>query len=119
MAVDRLDACAHHPERFHDAPHRAAGQRLVADHHRREWLGRKNSGKHAHRGAGVSGVEWRRRRTELAQASSFYSDDVSAPADLDAEAAKTRERRLAVRAWSIIAQFGASVRECGQQRVAV
>ena len=57
--------------------------------------------------------------SEVAEASSFYGDRVAVARDVDTESTQAVQRRGAVGAGRVVAQFRASLRERGQQRVAV
>jgi hypothetical protein len=117
VAVDRCDPRAHLRKRVDHAPHRASGQRLVADEGRHERLGRQDSRQHSHRRSRVAGVERCPRRAERPQPPSADCHTVALSLDRNAEAAQAVQRRLAIRAGRVVREHRSTAGQRGQDRV--
>jgi hypothetical protein len=117
-AVGRIDAAPHAPERIDNPSHGTAGQRRVPDDTRDEWLCRHHTRQHAHRRAGIAGIERARGRTQTAEASSDNENvrDIAASRrvfrDTDTQASQACKSGMAVCARRVIAQ----ARRSGGQR---
>jgi hypothetical protein len=120
VAVGGLDPCAHAFEGGNHAPHRAPGQRRIADEGRGERMAGQHAGEQPQRRAGIPGVERRRGRTELAKPSSQYNDGASRPfRNLDTELPQARQRGPAVGPGGEVGKGRPAVRERRQQGVPV
>ena len=93
MAVGRLDARAHPPQRFGHTFHRALRQRRVARDLERPLLRREDADQQAHRRARVAAVERARGLAEPAQADAVHRQLVVVVLDIDAERTHRRDRR--------------------------
>ena len=122
-AIGRPDRRAHLAQRANDASHRPARERGIAAHDGTKIVSRQHSGHQAHRGAGISCVQWSRGRRETAQAAAVDLDEL--PRGLrgsphrHAQRCEAGERRQAVRPRQVAADRGLAVRKGGEHRVTV
>ena len=97
MAVERLDARAHAPQRLGDALHRATRQRRVADELEPAVLPGEETGQEPHQRSRVPAVDGRSGLDEAAEADPVHGQRVDVVlVHLDSESPDRGDRRLGV-----------------------
>ena len=103
LVLARADAGAHLGERQHDALHRPARQRFIANQAARKWLRRENTGNHADGRAGIAGIEIAGRLPQAVQPAAMYDELGANTFHVDAQRPDAAQRRVAVGAGRIVA----------------
>src|SRR5215831_10693464 len=113
------DVTAHLGERFDHPAHRTLAKRVVAGDGGIEFLSGEDAGEHAHRRAGIFGVEHLSRFLEAIEAGA--SDDYPITLDFNfrAEAAHTFEGTSAIGGGGVIYDFAFAFGQGGEYSVAV
>ena len=118
-AFPRSYGRAHFAQRFHDAFHGPAGERVVANQAAAERLRRQNTGEHADGGAGIPCVEVVGGRAQTVEAATVDGHIDALLVDGDAECAQAVERRVAVGSGGVIVDGGRALRNSRNHGVAV
>ena len=106
IAVSGFDFRAKTLERIDDALHRPPRKRFVPDKCRFEWKSGHEAGHEPHRCAGISCVEFSRRRLQSAKTAPLNDDRGSTAIDGHAEAAQALQRALAIDARGEVVDRG-------------
>ena len=93
MAVSRLDARSHRPQRLRDPLHGPPAERVVPGQHEAALLARQDAGEEPHERARVPAVEWPGRLAQPAEPDTADADPFPLHGHVRAQSAHSRGRR--------------------------